>query len=101
MVSKCGRLARHGAHQVAQKSSTTGFPTWSDILNVLPSRVRTANDGAAWPPSPALAGTGATASDAERSRNEAPRRAYRERMVWMNLQRRPGGTGTGIGTAER
>src|SRR5262249_5478693 len=60
MVDRCGRLALHGAHQVAQKSTTSGFCRRSVERSGLPSRVLTVNDGAGR----AAAPSGATESSA-------------------------------------
>src|SRR4051812_11179552 len=45
----CGSDLRQGGHQVAQKSSTTTLPFWSDSLNGLPSTVSSDTSGAALP----------------------------------------------------
>src|SRR5262245_8633122 len=51
-------LARQGAHQVAQKSTTTAFPRWSWSRNVRPSKTRTAKGGATRSAPPACTADG-------------------------------------------
>src|SRR5258705_4164430 len=61
MRSRCGMLARHGAHHVAQKSSTTGWPLKSDRRSARPSSERTENGAAG--SAPAVEGEPETAAD--------------------------------------
>jgi len=76
-------LARHGPHQVAQKSSTTGRPRFSDMRNIFPSSVRTPNDGAARPPAPAVA----TCNAGRAAINRATRNARWDRKRVTFLRR--------------
>src|SRR5882672_1775130 len=60
MLDRCGMLARHGPHHVAQKSRITGLLRSSARRSGLPSSVLTLNDGAGR----AAAANGASASSA-------------------------------------
>src|ERR1051325_9966678 len=46
MLERCGMLARHGPHHVAQKSTITGLFRSSAERSALPSSVLTLNEGA-------------------------------------------------------
>src|SRR5882672_755463 len=46
MLDRCGMLARHGPHHVAQKSTITGLLRSSARRSGLPSSVLTLNEGA-------------------------------------------------------
>src|SRR6185295_19579200 len=57
MFSRAGMAWRHGPHQLAQKSSSTGFPLSDDRLYGVPSSAFTSNAGAFLPERSALGRT--------------------------------------------